>query len=79
MLFSSGERYFVESIVIQDANDKEMQAQIRIVTQILCYLDATLFGHDPSYVVGKFWISAAIFLNDASPVFECQHRHTRHN
>ena len=42
MLLFSGERYFVQSIVIQDANDKEMQAQIRIVTQILCYLVAGL-------------------------------------
>ena len=38
MLFFSGESYFVQSIVIQDANDKEMQAQIRIVTQVLCDL-----------------------------------------
>jgi hypothetical protein len=72
MLFFSGERYFVQSIVIQDANDKQMQAQIRIVSQVLCYLDETLCRHDPSYVVGQFWIFAAIFLNDGSPVFECQ-------
>jgi hypothetical protein len=69
MLFP-GELYFVPSVVIQDANDKEMQARILIVPHNLFYLDATLFGHDPSDVVGQFWIFAAVFLNDGSSVFE---------
>jgi hypothetical protein len=69
VLFILGERYFILSIVIQDANDKE--AEIRILTQVLGYLYATLFRGDPSYVVGQFWIFAATFLNDGSSVFEC--------
>jgi len=34
MLFFSGEHYFVQRIVIEDANDKQMQALTRIITQV---------------------------------------------